>query len=125
MTSDLRRVEDALLLTKRVLDLAYLWSASSNAVQLQVYATLIFYGVLIQVCQQLATVLQQPLEKISVEMVFRGLYYYSTAMQRGESQSLVPFLVENAKLLGLVKNERKRHRERDERTALIWGSCLS
>ena len=119
------RVEDALLLTKRVLDLAYLWSASSNAVQLQVYATLIFYGVLIQVCQQLATVLQQPLEKISVEMVFRGLYYYSTAMQRGESQSLVPFLVENAKLLGLVKNERKRHRERDERTALIWGSCLS
>ena len=31
--------------------------------QLQVYATLIFYGVLVQVCRQLATVLQQPLEK--------------------------------------------------------------
>ena len=116
------RIEDAFLLTKRVLGLAYLWSASSNAVQLQVYATLIFYGVLIQMCRQLATALQQPLEKISVEMVFRALYYYSTALQRGESQSLVTFLADNAKLLGLVKMERKRHRQRRHRTALIWGN---
>jgi hypothetical protein len=94
------RIEDAFLLTKRVLGLAYLWSASSNA-------------------------LQQPLEKISAEMVFRGLYYYSTATQRGESQPIVTFLADNAKLLGLVKTERKRHRERQERTALIWAQPLS
>jgi len=116
------RVEDAFLLTKRVLDLSYLWSASSNAVQLQVYATLTFYAVLIQACQQLAEALQQPLEKISVEMVFRGFYYYSTAVQRGESEDLVLFLAEHAKLLGLVKKDRKRHRERDQRNAIIWGT---
>ena len=36
------RIEDAFALTKRVLDLAYLWTGSTNAVQLQIYATLIF-----------------------------------------------------------------------------------
>src|SRR5206468_6522161 len=59
------RIEDAFLLTKRVLDLAYLWKASSNGVQLQLYATLLFYSVLLSVCQQVAVVLQQPLERIS------------------------------------------------------------
>ncbi len=119
------RVEDAFLLTKRVLDLAYLWSASRNALQLQVYATLIFYAVLIEVCQQVAEVLQQPLEKISVEMVFRAFYYYSTARQRGETQELVQFLAENAKLLALVKKERKRHREQRERSNVVWANPLS
>ena len=46
------RIEDAFALTKRVLDLAYLWTGSTNAVQLQLYATLIFYAVLLTVCQQ-------------------------------------------------------------------------
>ena len=38
------RIEDAFALTQRVLDLAYVWTGSTNAVQLQIYATLIFYG---------------------------------------------------------------------------------
>ena len=36
------RIEDAFAVTKRVLDLAYLWTGSANAVQLQIYATLLF-----------------------------------------------------------------------------------
>ena len=59
------RIEDAFALTKRVLDLAYLWTGSANAVQLQIYATLIFYAVLLTICQQVAQVLGQPLERIS------------------------------------------------------------
>lgn len=114
------RIEDAFLLTKRVLDLAYLWSASKNAVQLQVYATLIFYAVLIQLCQQLAEALAQPLDRISVEMVFRGFYHYASALQKGEHQELVPFLAANAQLLGLVKRVRKRDRERQQLSALTW-----
>lgn len=116
------RIEDAFRVTKRLLDLAYLWSGSINAVQLQVYATLIFYAVLIEVCQQLAQELQQPLEIISVEMVFRGFYHYSTALQKGESQDLVSFLVGNAELLGLVKRKRKRHTQNEKLTTLVWGS---
>jgi len=115
------RIEDAFLLTKRVLDLAYLWKASSNGVQLQLYATLLFYSVLLSVCQQVAVVLQQPLERISVEMVFRAFYHYSRALERGEVVELVPYLAAHADLLGLIKRWRKRHRERQQLEQIVWG----
>jgi Transposase DDE domain len=115
------RIEDAFALTKRLLDLAYVWTGSSNAVQLQIYATLMFYAVLLTICQQVAQVLGEPLERISVEMVFRAFYHYSRAVQRGESNDLVSFLAEHAKLLGIVKRQRKAHRERQQLEAIIWG----
>src|SRR5713101_4147209 len=115
------RIEAAFALTKRVLDLAYLWTGSTNAVQLQLYATLIFYAVLLTVCQQVAEVLGEPLERISVEMVFRAFYHYSRAVQRGEADDLVLFLAEHAKLLGIIKRWRKHHRERQQLEYLIWG----
>jgi Transposase DDE domain len=115
------RIEDAFALTKRVLDLAYLWTGSTNAVQLQIYATLIFYAVLLTICQQVAQALGEPLERISVEMVFRALYHYGQAVQRGEYDDLLLFLTEHAKLLGIVKRRRKQHRERQHLESLIWG----
>ena len=115
------RIEDAFALTKRLLDLAYVWTGSTNAVQLQIYATLIFYAVLLTICQQVAQVLGEPLERISVEMVFRAFYHYSRAIQRGESDNLVLFLTEHATLLGIVKRWRKQHRERQQLEAIIWG----
>jgi hypothetical protein len=115
------RIEDAFALTKRLLDLAYVGTGSSNAVQLQIYATLIFDAVLLTICQQVAQVLGEPLERISVEMVFRAFYHYSRAVQRGESDDLVAFLAEHAKLLGLVKRQRQQHRERQELESIIWG----
>lgn len=114
------RIEDAFALTKRGLDLSYLWTGSTNAVQLQIYATLIFYAVLLTICQQVAEALGEPLERISVEMVFRALYHYSQAVQRGECEELIPFLVTHAKLLGLVKRWRKQHRERQQLEQMIW-----
>jgi hypothetical protein len=115
------RIEDAFALTKRVLDLAYLWTGSPNAVQLQIYATLIVYAVLLTICQQVAEVLGEPLEQISVEMVFRAFYHYSRALQCGEHNDLVTFLVEHAKLLGIVKRRRTQHRERQRLESIIWG----
>ena len=115
------RIEDAFALTKRVWDLAYLWTGSTKAVQLQIDATLIFYAVLLTLCQQVAEVLGEPLERISVEMVFRAFYHYTHAVQRGESDDLVQFLAAHAKLLGLVKRWRKHHRERQQLEYLIWG----
>ena len=116
------RIEDAFLVTKRVLDLAYLWKASPNGIQLQLYATLLFYLVLLNVCQQVAQSLNEPLERISVEMVFRAFYHYSRALTRGETRALVPYLVHHAKLLGLVKRRRQRHREIQQTEQLVWGS---
>ncbi|HEY6073470.1 MAG TPA: IS4 family transposase [Anaerolineales bacterium] len=115
------RIEDAFLVTKRVLDLAYLWKASANGIQLQLYATLLFYTVLLNVCQQVAQSLGEPLERISVEMVFRAFYHYSRALERGEGVDLVPYLGQHADLLGLVKRWRKRHHERQQMEQLVWG----
>lgn len=115
------RIEDAFALTKRLLELAYVWTGSTNAVQLQIYATLIFYAVLVTICQQVAQALSEPLERISVEMVFRAFYHYSRAVERGECDNLVAFLVEHAKLLGIVKRWRKQHRERQQLESIIWG----
>jgi hypothetical protein len=42
-------------------------------VQVQIYATWVFYAVLIDLCQEVADLLGEPVERISVEMVFRGL----------------------------------------------------
>lgn len=116
------RIEDAFLVTKRVLDLAYLWKASANGVQLQLYATFLFYLVLLNVCQQVAQSLNAPLEQISVEMVFRAFYHYSRALTRGETVDLVTYLVQHAKLLGLIKRQRKRHREICDTDQEVWGS---
>ena len=116
------RVEDAFLLTKRLLGLAYLWVGGTNGVQIQIFATWIFYAVLNDLCSQVAVALNQPKERISVEMVFRGLYHLARAVMRSESTDLVTYLVDHYKLLGLVKAERKRHRENAARSREIWAS---
>jgi hypothetical protein len=103
------------------LDLAYLWTGSTNAVQLQICATLIFYAVLLTICQQVAQALGEPWERISVEMVFRALYHYGQAVQHGEYDDLILFLTEHAKLLGIVKRRRQQHRERQHLECLMWG----
>jgi hypothetical protein len=115
------RIEDAFALTKRLLDVAYVWTGSTNAVPLPISATLIFYAVLVTICQQVAQALGEPLERMSVEMVFRAFCHCRRAMARGECNELVPFLVEQAKLLGLVKRWRKQHRERQQLESIMWG----
>ena len=104
-----------------MLDVAYVWTGSTNAVQLQLYATLMFYAVLLTVCPQVAEVLGEPLERISVARVFRAFYHYRRAVQRDEADDLVLFLAEQAKLLGIVKRWRKHQRARQQLEYLIWG----
>lgn len=115
------RIEDAVALTKRLLGLAYLWVGDRNAVQIQLYATWIFYALLNDLCAQVAVALNQPLERISMEMVFRGLYHYAQAVLKGSQQSFVQFLVEHHRLLAIVKSLRNRQRKRDAQFYEIWG----
>ncbi len=89
--------------------MAYIWVGDKNGVQIQILATWIFYAVLNQLCTQVAVALNQPLERISTEMVFRCLYHFSRAVLRDEADDVVTYLVEHHKLLGLVKQRRKRH----------------
>jgi len=55
-------------------------------------------------------------------MVFRGLYHFLRSVLRGENTDAVTYLVKHHKMLGLIKQERKRHRENAAFEQEIWGS---
>lgn len=119
------RIEEAFLLTKRLLGLAYLWVGGTNGVQIQLYSTWIFYAVLMDITQQVAIALRQPLERISVEMVFRSFYHFSRARQQNRADALIPFLVQYHQSLGLIKAQRKQHRQIAAQSLDIWAESLT
>jgi hypothetical protein len=106
------RIEDAFLLVKRLLGLAYLWTGAFNGIALQVWATWVLYAVLVDLGDAVAQELQQPLDKISLEMVYRGLYHFTVAHHQGRADDPVVYLARRPDL-GVVKRRRKyREKER-------------
>jgi hypothetical protein len=101
------RIEDAYAIVKRLLGLAYFWSGSQNAIELQIWATWLLYVVLIDLTDAVAERLNLPFAIISIEMVYRSLYFFTQAHQRGETDDLVDFLAQDAKLFGIIKRKRK------------------
>jgi hypothetical protein len=102
-------VETTFLLVKRLLDLSYLWVGSLNGVKVQVFATFLFYAILLDLCDDVAEQLSLPLEQISVEMVYRGLYHYVTAVAQQLFTGDAPtYLAREAKGLGISKRQRVR-----------------
>lgn len=105
------RIEEVFLQVKRLLNLSYLWGSTANAIAVQVWTTLVVYGVLVDLCAELGTALGVPTERISVELTYRSLYHYARACQQGETRGLVAWLSDPAQGdLGLVKRERKRQK---------------
>lgn len=102
------RIEDAFAIVKRLLGLAYFWSGSSNGIQVQVWATWLVYAVLVDLTDAVAAVLEQPYQALSLAMVYRGLYHFTQAVQRGVSDEPVAYLAANAQWLGIVKRKRKQ-----------------
>lgn len=74
---------------------------------MQVWATWLLYVVLIDLTDAVAQALNQPFAAISIEMVYRGLYFFTTARQRGETDNVVDFLAAEAKFLGILKRKHK------------------
>jgi hypothetical protein len=102
-------IETTFLTIKRLLDLSYLWVGSINGVQLQVWATFLFYAILVDLTDDVADVLQLPLEAISLEMVYRGLYHYDYAVRHGYTGSAVDYFTgPQGEGLGIVKRTRTR-----------------
>jgi hypothetical protein len=97
------RIEDAFNTTKRLLGLAYFWTGSQNGVELQLWTTWMVYMVLLDLSDAVAEALHKPLLAISMEMVYRSLYYFGRAYAKGEADDPVAYLALHAKLLGLVK----------------------
>ena len=70
------RIEDAFNVIKRLLGLAYFWSGSQNAVELQLWTTWLLYAALIDLTDDVAAALHRPFSAISIEMVYRSLYFF-------------------------------------------------
>jgi Transposase DDE domain len=119
------RIEDAFSITKRLLGLAYVWVGNSNGMEIQIYATWIFYALVNDLCAEVAIAMNQPLERISIEMVFRSLYHFNSFSRRNPGTDAVEFLITNAKILGILKSERPRNRQQDALSQLVWGNSES
>jgi hypothetical protein len=100
-------IERAYATIKRLLGLAYFWCGSQNALELQLWSTWIVYTVLVDLCDEVAALLTLPFGRISVEMVFRSTYYYTKAVERGDTRSLPEYLADRSADLGIVKRKRK------------------
>jgi hypothetical protein len=103
-------IETAFKETKRLLGLSYLWVGSRNGVELQVWGTWLFYCVLLDLCDDVAVLLKVPMERVSVEMVYRGLYHYVQALHNGvidKDVNAPAYLADRAEWLGILKQKRK------------------
>ena len=103
------RIEEAFLTVKRLLNLAYLWTGSLNGILLQIWATWLFFALLVDLGDAVADELMLPFDRISLEMVFRGWYHFTQAHHRGEATDPIKYLAapENQDL-GVVKRIRKK-----------------
>jgi hypothetical protein len=101
------RIEDAFNAVKRLLGLAYFWVGSANGVELQVWATWLLYAVLVDLTDAIAEVLERSFDALSLEMVYRSLYFFTGAYQRGAATDPVTYLAAKADRFGILKRKRK------------------
>ncbi|MGK7954414.1 MAG: IS4 family transposase [Crocosphaera sp.] len=104
------RIEEAFNTVKRLLGLSYLWVGSINGVKLQIWGTWLFYAILIDLGDAVADELSLPFERISLEMIYRGLYHFGVANQKGLAKDPVKYFASpDNKDLGIVKQKRKNN----------------
>ena len=93
---------------KRLLGLSYLWTGSLNGIKLQIWATWLFYSVLLDLGDAIADELALPVDRISLEMIYRGLYHFSVAHQKGLTNNPIKyFAAPENRDLGIIKSIRK------------------
>lgn len=116
------RIEDAFNLVKRLLGLAYFWVGSEYGVQSQLWATWLLYTVLVDLTDAVAEALDRPAAALSLEMVYRSLYFFTQAYHRGEARDPVAYLAAKAKPLGILKRKRKPRPARPRELTLTFSS---
>jgi len=87
---------------------------SLNGIKLQIWATGLIYAVLVDLSDAVAEAVQLPPERISMEMVWRGLYHFNDAYHRGLAHDPISYLaaLENRDLGG-IKTIRKPPKQLD------------
>jgi len=106
------QIETAFNLVKRLLGLAFLWTGSINGVKLQLWATWLFYAILLDVADGVADQLKVESEQISLELLYRGFYHFQQAYAQGQATDPIRYFAapENQDL-GIVKRMRKSRRK--------------
>jgi hypothetical protein len=102
------RIEEAFNTVKRLLGLSYIWTGSLNGIKLQLWATWLFYAVLVDLGDAIADEVSLPFDRISLEMIYRGLYHFYVAHHKGLANDPIKYFAapENQDL-GIVKSIRK------------------
>lgn len=102
------RIEEAFHTVKRLLNLSYLWTGSVNGIQLQIWATWLFYAILVDLGDAVADRLGLPFDRISLEMLYRAFYHFSVAYRQGLATDPISYFADPANRdLGIVKRLRK------------------
>ena len=102
------RIEEAFNTVKRLLGLSYIWTGSLNGIQLQLWGTWLFYAVLVDLGDAVADEVSLPFDRISLEMIYRGLYHFYVAHHKGLATDPVKyFAAPENKDLGIIKSIRK------------------
>ena len=98
------RIEEAFNTVKRLLGLSYLWTGSINGIKLQIWGTWLFYAALVDLGDAVADELSLPFDRISLEMIYRGLYHFYIAHHKNLATDPVKYFAapENQDL-GIVK----------------------
>ncbi len=104
------KIEEAFNTVKRLLGLSYLWTGSLNGIQLQIRGTWIFYALLVDLGEAVADQLSLPRDSILLEMIYRGIYHFYVARQKGKATDRIEyFCAPENRDLGIVKSQRKPH----------------
>jgi hypothetical protein len=102
------RIEEAFNTVKRLLGLSYIWTGSLNGIKLQLWGTWLFYAVLVDLGDAVADEVSLPFDRISLEMIYRGLYHFYVAHHKGLAPDPIKyFAAPENKDLGIVKSIRK------------------
>ena len=102
------RIEEAFNTVKRLLGLSYIWTGSLNGIKLQLWATWLFYAVLVDLGDAVADEVSLPFDRISLEMIYRGLYHFYVAHHKGLTTDPIKyFAAPENRDLGVVKSLRK------------------
>ena len=88
---------------------SYSLRQATNGIKLQIWSTWLFYAVLLDLCDEVADELTLPTNSISVEMVFRGIYHFTQALNQGSITNLIAyFSAPENRDLGIVKSPRPK-----------------
>lgn len=87
---------------------SYFWTGSINGIKLQIWATWLFYAVLVDLGDAVADELSLPFDEISLEMIYRGLYHLTMADQKGKTTDPIKYFADpQNRDLGIIKQKRK------------------